>query len=384
MADNVTAVIIDNGSALMKAGLGGEDAPRAAVPSIVGRTRHPGVNPTILGNTSDRFCGEEAVRQQGLLSLSHPVQRGIITDWNAIEALWHHALFDSLNVACEEHPAFLTEAPDNSRADRERMTQVMFEVFSAPALAIGNTSVLSLYATGRSTGVVVDSGAGRTHIGPIWEGYSMQHFCRRIDFAGDDMTAEIQQRLRSEGYPFSTPRDVASLDPLKRDMCYVALNAEKERAYSQQSKSIERLFKLPDGQEVYMNDARFMLPEVFFSPSLVQSGSYVDAQQRPAGWHSVVNETIALCNRSIQAEMYGNVVLAGGNTLFPHLDERMQKEMSYLAPKGTVVKCVAFPNRQYAAWIGASIVASLSTFPCMWVSKSEYDDYGASIIHRKC
>ena len=379
-ADSVTAVVVDNGSSLLKAGLGGEDAPRAAVPCVVGRTRHPGVNPTILGNTSDRFCGEEGLKHQGLLTLSNPVKRGTITDWSSIESVWHHVFYDALNVACEEHPVLLTEAPDNSRADREHMTQVMFEVFSAPALAIGNTSVLSLYATGRSTGVVVDSGAGRTHIGPVWEGYSLQHFCRRIDFAGDDMTAEIQHQLRSEGYPFSTPHDIASLDPLKRDMCYVALNAEKEKAYSQQSKSIERLFKLPDGQEIYMNDTRFMLPEVLFTTSLLQTTG-------PApwnGWHTTVNETIGLCDASIQAEMYGNIVLGGGNTLFPHLDERLQKEMSYLAPKGTVVKCVAFPNRQYAAWIGASIVASLSTFPCMWVSKSEYDDYGASIIHRKC
>jgi actin-related protein len=165
-------------------------------------------------------------------------------------------------------------------------------------------------------------------------------------------------------------------------MCYVALNAEKERAYCQQSKTIERLYKLPDGQDIYMNETRFMLPEVLFQPSLVQSLPTDKVNWN--GWHTTVHETISLCDRSIQAEMFGNIVLAGGNTLFPHLDERLQKEMSFLAPKGTVVKCVAFPNRQYAAWIGASIVASLSTFPCMWVSKSEYDDYGASIIHRKC
>jgi actin-related protein len=139
------------------------------------------------------------------------------------------------------------------------------------------------------------------------------------------------------------------------------------------------MFVLPDGSEVYMNENRFSLPEVLFSPSALS----IEGPHR-TGWHEVIHETIQLCEPSLRPEMYGNIVLGGGNTLFPRIDERVQKEVSRLAPKGVVSKCVSFANRQYAAWVGGSIVASLGTFPCMWVSKSEYDDYGASIIHRKC
>lgn len=377
MIENVTALILDNGSSRLKAGFGGEDAPRSAQRNLVGRTRHPGVTPTILGNPFDVFAGDAAEAMEGLLSLTRPVQRGIVADWEALEASLQYHLIAGLQVASEEHPVLITEAPDANRADREKLVQLLFESFNFPAVCTASSSVLSLYATGRSTGLVVDSGAGKTHIGPVWEGYGLKHFLRRVDFGGDDLTAELQLRLRSEGYPFSTPGDVRVVERVKEEMLYVATNAEKEKAFSEESRSIERFYTLPDKQELYLNDARFMIPEVLFSPTML-------AQPKPTlGWHHLIHETIELCDPAVRAELYSSIVLAGGNTLISRLDERVQKEVSMLAPKGIVTKCVAFPNRQYAAWVGGSMVASLSTFPSMWVNKSEYDDYGASIIHRK-
>lgn len=378
MDSTVTAIIIDSGSSQMKIGLGGEDAPRSAQPNVVGRTRHPGVNPTILGNALDNFCGDDAVANEGLLQLNPPVQRGLIVDWDAMEASLHYSFLSSLRVCCDEHPLCMTESPDCPRMDREKLTQMLFEVFNVPALCISNSSVVGLYSTGRTTGLVVDSGAGKTHIGPVWEGYSYQHYLQRVDFAGDDVTAELVKTLRRDGYPFSTPADFRNAEAIKKELCYLATNAEKELAYCKESRSIERLYALPDGQEIYMNENRFMLPEMLFSPGALQCP--IPTQ----GWHTLIQQSIDQCELSVRPEMYSNIVLIGGNTLFPRLDERMQKEMSLLSPKGVVAKCVAFPNRQYGSWVGASILASMSTFPCMWVSKSEYDDYGASIIHRKC
>lgn len=378
MDSAVTAIILDNGSSKMKAGFGGEDAPRSAQANVVGQTRHPGVSATILGNQLDVFAGDEAIQHEGLLELQRPVRRGLVVDWEALEASLHYNTIASLNVSCEEHPMLITESPDCPRMDREKLCQMLFEVFNVPALSIGNTSVLALYATGRSTGLVIDSGASKTHIGPVWEGYSYQHFLQRVDFGGDDVTAELQKKLRSEGYPFSTSKDRSFVDAIKEELCYVASNAQKEQDYCKESRSLERMFALPDGQEIYMNENRFMIPEMLFSPTALH------CPVATVGWHQLIQQSVEMCEAIVRPEMYGNIVLAGGNTLFPRLDERIQKEMSLLAPKGVVAKCVAFPNRQYAAWVGGSIVASLSTFPCMWVSKSEYDDYGCTIIHRKC
>lgn len=378
MDASVTAIIVDNGSSLLKAGFGGEDAPRSAEPNVVGRTRHPGVNPTILSNRLDVFAGCDAIEHEGLLSLSYPVQRGLVADWEMLESSLHYQLLRSLNVSCEEHPMLITECPDNPRVDREKLAHLLFESFNIPALCVGNTSALALYATGRTTGIVIDSGASKTHIGPVWEGYCYQHFLQRIDFGGDGVTQQLAKQLRKEGYPFSTPADYRQAERIKSELCYLASNAEKELAYCKESRSLERMFSLPDGQEIYLNANRFMIPEVLFSPTALE------CPVPTRGWHEIVQSCIEQCDPAVRSEMYGNVILAGGNTLFPRLDERVQKEMSLLAPKGTVAKCVAFPNRQYGSWVGASIVASMNTFPCMWVSKSEYDDYGASIIHRKC
>jgi actin, other eukaryote len=378
MDSTVTAIIVDSGSSQMKIGLGGEDAPRSAQPNVAGRTRHPGVNPTILGNVLDNFCGDDALANEGLLQLNRPVQRGLMVDWDAMEASMHYSFLSSLRISCDEHPLLMTEAPDCPRMDREKLTQMMFEVFNVPALCIGNSSVLGLYSTGRTTGLVVDSGAGKTHIGPVWEGYCYQHYLQRVEFAGDDLTGELVKKLRKEGYPFSTPSDIRNAEAIKKELCYLATSADKELAYCKESRSIERLYALPDGQEIYMNENRFMLPEMFFSPGALQ------CPIPTRGWHELIQHSIDQCELAVRPEMYSNIVLIGGNTLFPRLDERVQKEMSLLAPKGVVAKCVAFPNRQYSSWVGGSILASMSTFPCMWVSKSEYDDYGASIVHRKC
>lgn len=379
---NYIPIVVDNGSMVLKAGFGGEEAPRELVPTLCGHPRHSGVTGNMLANTKDNFCGNEALANRGLLSTVSPITRGRISDWTAMEALWHHTLYSTLQVTCEEHPMLFTETPDNTRQDREKMATVAFENLNIPALVVFNTSVLSLFSTGRSTGLVVESGAYRTHIGPVWDGYTLQHYMRRIDYGGEDITNRMINLFRSEGYPFSTAQDLDAARLIKEQLCYVAGDPEFEKGFCTESRSVEKLFRLPDGQEVYVNENRFVAPEVLMSPQ-EYGGADKSLEGINKGWHEVIHESIQCCDPSIRPELYASVVLGGGNTLFPKLDERVQREVSLLAPKGIVTKCVAFRNRQYGTWIGGSIVGSLSTFPCMWVSKAEYDEHGPSIIHRK-
>lgn len=377
MSEPLSAVVVDNGSHSVKAGFGGEDAPRVEIPSVVGRARHPGASGILLCHGTDNFVGKAAVANRGLLTLTRPIQQARITHWQEVQELWHATFLTSLQVTPEEHPLLITEAPDNTRADREKMAELLFEMFNCPALVVRSTSVLSLFSTGRSTGLVVDSGVDQTCVGPVWDGYAMPHNLRRLDIGGDTLTSLLRSRLRTEGYPFSTDADFSVVEKMKEQLCYCAGKAESELKLCKESKTIERFFNLPDGEHVYMNEQRFMVPEALFNPSLVENATHV-------GLHTAIHEAIQKCHPDMRHEMYSSVVLGGGNTLFPKLDERVQQEVSYLAPKNCVVKCVAFPDRKYSAWMGGSILGSLSTFPCMWVSKNEYDDYGASIVHRKC
>merc|ERR1711907_77332 len=146
MGEEQTALVVDNGSGMVKAG----------------------------------FSGDEAQAKRGILHLKYPIEHGIVTSWDDMEKIWHHCYFNELRVHPEEHNALLTEAPMNPKANREKMIQIFFENFSVPSFYVNVQAVLSLYASGRTTGIVLDSGDGVTHTVPIYEGYSLPHSIMRV------------------------------------------------------------------------------------------------------------------------------------------------------------------------------------------------------------
>ncbi|XP_064536095.1 actin-like protein 53D isoform X2 [Drosophila montana] len=369
-----TAVVIDNGSGICKAGFSSESSPRVVFPSIVGRPRH--LNVILDSAIEDCIIGDEAVRKRGILTLKYPIEHGVVTNWADMEKIWKHT-FEQLRVESDGHPVLLTEPPLNPKKNREKMTEIMFENFRVPALYVAIQAVLSLYATGRTIGIVVDSGDGVTHTVPIYEGYALPHACMRLDLAGRDLTDYLGKLLMERGHTLSTSAEREIVREIKEKLCYVATNFDEELHESTLRKhDLDELYELPDGTTINIGNERFRCPEALFKPSML-------GQEVP-GLHEAVFNSILKCDMDLRRDMYANIVLSGGTTMFRNIEVRLQQDISVMAPSTMRIKITANPERCFAVWSGGSVLASLSSFQNMWIDCAEYDDVGPSIIHRKC
>ncbi|CAD5218377.1 unnamed protein product [Bursaphelenchus okinawaensis] len=361
-------VVIDNGSGSIKAGFAGEDGPRVVFPNYVGATKHRRV--MAGGLTKENLVGSDAQKYRGLLALKYPMEHGIVTDWNAMQQIWEFAYSsEQLNCNSSEHPVLLSEAPLNAVKNREKAMEIFFETFNVPAIHVQMQAVLSLYAAGRATGVVLDSGDGVTHSVPIYEGFAIEPAIQRIDVAGRDVTNYFKLLLRKEGHIFHRSNEFELVREMKESVCQVL-------PYSSNSSKDESLkaYTLPDGETIKVGRARFQAPEVLFRPEIVGL-EYCGLSQ------CIVN-SVKLSDTELRKELYSTILLSGGSTLFKGLGDRVLQDVLKQNPADTKVRIAAPTERIHSTWTGGSILATLDTFRKIVRTKAQYENEGKNLARK--
>jgi actin len=367
MDDEGQPLVIDNGSGQCKAGFASDEAPRSVFPSIVGYPKHP--EPKSFFN-KDTYAGDEAWEKASILILKCPIEHGIVTDWDDMQKIWHRAYYYQLRVDPAEHPVLLTEAPLNPKVNREKLIQIQFEVFDTPACYLGIDAVLSLYGSGRTTAIVLDVGEGVTHTVPIYDGRPLPHAILRVNLGGralDDWMGRLIYESPIGSQTFV--RDNEIYRGAKETLGYVSLNFEDE--IQKPHPTIEL-----DSYGDLIGNEPFRCTELLFKPYLNRF--------KCAGIDQTLFDSITRCDPGIQKQFYEQIVLSGGTTMFKGFPERIEKEIISLAPKGTNVQVIAPAMRKFASWIGGSVLASQDDFPQLVITRKEYDEAGAGIVHQKC
>ena len=360
-------VVIDSGSGVTKAGFAGSDAPRVKMRSYVGRLKHKRVIPggALDSMKDDSFVGVRADEHKGVLLLSYPMENGVVKNWGDMEKIWSYIYSrENLNVRSEDHAVLLTEAPLNPTSQRAKAAELFFEGMNAPALYFSMQAILSLYASGRTSGVVLDSGDGVSHSVPVYEGFALPHAISRVDFAGKDVTTYLKLLLRKSGYNFNTSAELETVRHMKEECCVVAANIEGKKSDETYN------YQLPDGQTVTIGSEAYRAPEVLFQPRIVGNECL--------SVHDCLAQSIMKADLDVRRLLFGQIVLAGGSTLFPGFGNRILKELKShpLTPAQTKIRVAAPPERIHSTWIGGSILASLTTFQSMYTSRAEYLENG--------
>ncbi|KAJ7978428.1 Actin-related protein [Quillaja saponaria] len=442
--DEVSAIVIDLGSHTCKAGYAGEDAPKAVFPSVVGAMDQMEIDdPESTENNSGSgvdsknnvrnldsdkkkgkcklYVGTQALGyRRDHMEILSPLKDGIVLDWDIVDSIWDHAFRECLLIETKEHPMLLAEPSSNTQQQRERTAELMFEKYKVPALFLAKNAVLTSFASGRATSLVVDSGGGSTTVAPVHDGYVLQKavatspiggelltdcllksleskgltikprysFKRKEIRSGEFQTVDLDFPNTTESYKLYCQRIIAS--DIKECVCRAPDTPYDEKSYSNIPMTP---YELPDGQTIEIGADRFKVPDVLFNPSLVQTipgmESFADIAPSVRGLPQMVIESINKCDVDIRRELFSSILvnLLAVQSSMQQLKERLEKDLLEESPQTARVKVLASGNateRRFSVWIGGSILASLGSFQQMWFSKTEYEEHGASYIQRKC
>jgi len=337
----------------------------------------------------DIMCGDECNSDdvRFLLDIKYPLDNGIVRNWDDMEKLWDYTFDTKLNVDTTESRILLTEPTMNPKKNREKMVETMFEKYRFKSCYVAVQAVLTLYAQGLLTGVVVDSGDGVTHVVPVYEGYSLPHLTRRLDVAGRDITSYLIKLLLIRGYAFNRSADFETVRRIKEKFCYVGYDLKAEARLATETTCLDETYTLPDGRVIHIGRERFEAPEALFRPDLL--GLEV------GGIHEMIFDCINSADMDTRPAFYQHIVLSGGTSMYPGLSSRLEKEIrrvyaeklckgNYAQANKLKLRIEDPPRRKHMVFLGGAVLAELmKDHDEFWFNRKDYEEQGLRILDAK-
>lgn len=380
-------IVCDNGTGFVKCGYAGANFPAHIFPSIVGRPIIRATNKIGDIDVKDLMVGDEASKLRSMLEISYPMQNGIVRNWEDMCHVWDYTFGkEKMNIDPKECKILLTEPPMNPTTNREKMIEVMFEKYGFAGAYIAIQAVLTLYAQGLISGVVVDSGDGVTHICPVYEEYALPHLTRRLDIAGRDITMYLIKLLLLRGYAFNHSADFETVRMMKEKLCYIGYNLETEEKLALETTVLVESYTLPDGRVIKVGGERFAAPEALFQPHLIN----VEAP----GMAELVFSTIQAADIDMRSELYKHIVLSGGSTMYPGLPSRLEREIKQLYLERVLkndtttlnkfkIKIEDSPRRKDMVFMGGAVLAEITKDrDAVWMLREEYEEKGLNVLKK--
>jgi len=383
---NKPPVVCDNGTGFVKCGFAGDNFPAHIFPSIVGRPILRSEEKIQNVQLKEIMIGDECTAARDMLETAYPISNGIVTNWEDMTHLYNYTFFDRLKIDPKEHKIMLTEAAMNPKKNREKLVECMFETYGFDGVHCSIQAVLTLYAQGLLTGVVVDSGDGVTHIVPVYEGFAMPDKIKRLDIAGRHLTEYLIKLLLLRGYTFNRTADFETVREIKEKLCYVGYDLELEKKLALETTTVMSQYTLPDGRVIKVGAERFEAPEALFQPSLIGVES--------RGLGQLIFDSINQSDMDTRPELYKHIVLSGGSTMYPGLPSRLEKEIRkcYLdtVAKGNKAQASKLklriedpPRRKHMVFLGGSVLADImKDKEAFWMTKAEWEEKGTAVLSK--
>ena len=367
VTDEEMELIINIGTGFTKAGFGGDDAPRALFPSIIGRPKHPGI---MVGmDQKDAYVGDEAQSKRGVMTLKYPIENGVIKNFDDFEKLIHHTLYNELR-APEGHGVVLATQPTTIH-QLSKIICMFFETFHVPQLQIVSEQQCVAYANGRINAIVIDFGLTSVRVAIVINGAILDGSLIQINVGGRDVT-DYQMKLMTErGYSFTTTAERDIVRDIKEKLGYAV--SDIKDALGNFKTTNEKTYEMPDGQCVTLGSESFRINEVFFAPSIIGKDCL--------SLQNAVAVAISRVSPSLRSNLLANIIFSGGPACTPNLKSRLVAELNKVLPINlrSSIKVRVAPEAKYASWIGASILSDLSVSTSnyqRYLTQADYDAYG--------